>query len=120
MTAQAGKGSASGNDAIRDVVASLGDSERDRKVAGSTRRVVMASMGVMQDQKAERRRTRSVALAALVVLLLVIGPLAWLVVDYFNSGGHISDLTGEFTLWAGILCSALLAAALVAGWLRKR
>jgi hypothetical protein len=41
-------------------------------------------------------------------------------VDYFNAGGHMGDLTSEFTLWAGILCSALLAAALVAGWLRKR
>jgi hypothetical protein len=120
MTQRAGKGSANGKDSISDLAASLGDSERDRVVARTTRRVVMASMGVMQDQKAQGKRTRSVALAALVVLLLVIGPLAWLVVDYFNSGGHIGDLTGEFTLWAGILCSALLAAALVAGWLRKR
>jgi hypothetical protein len=120
MTAQAGKGSANGNDAVRDLAASLGDPERDRVVARTTRRVVMASLGVMQDQKAERKRTRSLALAALVVLLLVIGPLAWLVVDYFNSGGHIGDLTGEFTLWACILCPAILAAALVAGWLRKR
>jgi hypothetical protein len=120
MTAQAGKGSANGNGALRGVAASLGDSERDRTVARNARRVVMASMGVMQEQKAQRKRTRSVVLAALVILLLVIGPLAWLVVDYFNSGGHIGDLTGEFTLWAGILCSGLLAAALVAGWLRKR
>ena len=120
MTAQAGKGSANGNDRLRGVAASLGDSERDRTVARNARRVVMASMGVMQEQKAQRKRTRSVALAALVVLLLVIGPLAWLVVDYFNAGGHMGDLTSEFTLWAGILCSALLAAALVAGWLRKR
>lgn len=120
MTVQAGKGSANGNDAARGLAGSLGDSERDRAVAHSTRRVVMASMGVMKDQKAERKRTRSLVLAALVILLLIIGPLAWLAVDYFNSGGHIGDLTGEFTLWACILCPAILAAALVAGWLRKR
>jgi Na+-driven multidrug efflux pump len=80
----------------------------------------MASMGVMQDQKAVRKRSRALALAAIVVLLLVIGPLAWLAVDYFNSGGHFGDLNCEVTLWAGLLCSALLGAALVAGWLRKR
>jgi hypothetical protein len=120
MTAQAGKGSANGNETLRGIAASLGDSDRDRAVARNARRVVMASMGVMKDQKAQRKRTRSLVLAALVVLLLIIGPLAWLAVDYFNSGGHIGDLTGEFTLWACILCPALLAAALVAGWLRKR
>jgi hypothetical protein len=80
----------------------------------------MASMGVMKDQKAVRKRSRALALAALVVLLLAIGPLAWLVVDYFNSGGHFGDLGGEFTLWVCVLCPALLASALVAGWLRKR
>jgi hypothetical protein len=120
MTAPAGKGAANGNDALRNLAASLGDSERDRAVAHSTRRVVMASMGVMQDQKAFRKRSRALALAAIVVLLLAIGPLAWLVVDYFNSGGHFGDLNSEFTLWACVLCPALLAAALVAGWLRKR
>jgi hypothetical protein len=120
MTTPAGKGSANGNDALPSLAASLSDGDRDRAVARNTRRVVMASMGVMKDQKAERKRTRSVALAALVILLLIIGPLAWLAVDYFNSGGHIGDLTGEFTLWACILVPALLAAALVAGWLRKR
>ncbi len=120
MTAQAGKGTANGNDALRNLAASLDDPERDRTVARSTRRVVMASLGVMRDQKAVRKRTRALALAALVIFLLVIGPLAWLAVDYFNSGGHIGDLTGEFTLWVCVMCPALLAAALVAGWLRKR
>jgi hypothetical protein len=120
MTERAGKGSADGKGGLRNLASSIGDSERDRVVARSTRRVVMASMGVMQEQKAQRKRTRSLALAALVILLLVIGPLAWVAVDNFNSGGHFGDLTGEFSLWACILCPALLAAALVAGWLRKR
>jgi hypothetical protein len=120
MTVQAGRGTAERNEALSTLAASLGDSDRDRAVASSTRRVVMASLGVMRDQAAVRKRTRSLALAALVVVLLVIGPLAWLVVDHFNSGGHWGDLTTEFSLWVLILCPALLAAALVAGWLRKR
>jgi hypothetical protein len=120
MTVQAGRGTADGNDALSHLAASLGDSDRDRAVARSTRRVVMASLGVIRDQKAIHKRTRSLALAALVIVLLVIGPLAWLVVDYFGSGAHWGDLNTEFSLWVCILCPALLAAALVAGWLRKR
>jgi hypothetical protein len=120
MTAHVGKGPADADNSLRNLAASIGNAERDREVARSTRRVVMASMGVMQDQQALRKRTRSVALAALVVLMLVIGPLAWLAVEYFNSGGHMGDLSAEFSLWVCILCPAILAAALVAGWLRKR
>ncbi|HEY3704477.1 MAG TPA: hypothetical protein VGL22_05410 [Terracidiphilus sp.] len=120
MTVRAGRGAADGNDGLSSLAASLGDSDRDRVVARSTRRVVMASLGVMQDQKAMRKRSRSLALAAFVVVLLVIGPLAWLVVDHFNSGGTWGDLNTEFGLWVCILCPALLAAALVAGWLRRR
>ena len=120
MTVQAGRSTADGNNGLSSLAASLGDSDRDRAVARSTRRVVAASLGVMQDQQAVRKRTRSVALAALVIVLLVIAPLAWLVVDHFDSGGHWGDLTTEFSLWVCILCPALLAAALVAGWLRKR
>lgn len=119
MTLDIGKGAAN-SDSLRSLTAALGDAGRDRDVARSTRRVVMASLGVMKDQKASRRRGRSLALAALLVLVLVLGPLAWLAVDHFNSGAHLDDLTTEFTLWVCILCPALLAAALVAGWLRKR
>lgn len=119
MTLHAGKGAADSN-SLRSLTAALGDADRDRDVARSTRRVVMASLGVMQDQKALRRRSRALALAALLVLVLILGPLAWVAVDHFNSGGHLGDLTTEFTLWVCILCPALLAAALVAGWLRKR
>jgi hypothetical protein len=120
MTAPAGNGAAGGDRPLHNLAASVGDADRDRAVAHSTRRVVMASLGVMQDQRALRKRSRSVALAALLVVVLVLGPLAWLAVDHFISGGHLGDLTTEFSLWVCILCPALLAAALVAGWLRKR
>lgn len=120
MTAVAGNGSADGPKSAHDLAASLGDADRDREVAQSTRRVVMASLGVMKDQKADRNRSRSLALAAILVLLLILGPLGWLVFDHFISGGHLGDLTTEFNLWVCILCPAILAAALVAGWLRKR
>ncbi len=94
--------------------------ERDREVAQKTRRVVLASAGVLNDQKEGRKRVRSVALAATLLVMLVVGPLVWWAADNLISGEHMGDLTSEFSLWVCILCPALLAVALMAGWLRKR
>ncbi|MFZ0395502.1 MAG: hypothetical protein WCF17_02085 [Terracidiphilus sp.] len=120
MTANTGKPADGEAGSLRSLAASLGDADRDRRVACDTRRVVLASMGVLKDQQASRNRGRSLALAATLVLLLILAPLVWMAVDHFSSGGHMGDLTTEFILWACILCPALLAAALVAGWLRNR
>jgi Na+-driven multidrug efflux pump len=95
--------------------------ERDREVAHSTRRVVLASLGVLNEQKEGRKRTRSLALAATLVVLLVVGPLVWWAADNLIASEHLSDdLTSQFSLWVCILCPALLAAALMAGWLRRK
>jgi hypothetical protein len=120
MTALVGNGSADDADSDRDLASPLGQADRDRDVAQSTRRVVMASLGVMRDQKADRKRSRALALAAILVVLLIVGPLVWMAVDHFIAGGHLGDLTTEFNLWFCVLCPALLAAALVAGKLRKK
>lgn len=93
---------------------------RDREVAQSTRRVVMASLGVIKEQKAGRKRVRAIAIASILVFLLVFGPLIWWAVDNLIAGEHLGDLACQFALWACILCPALLAAAVVAGWLRHR
>ncbi len=121
MTAEPIKSSAGGAHPDRNLSSShINTAERDREVACSARRVVMASLGVMKDQKAGRERVRSIALAATLVVVLVVGPLAWWAVDNLLGGGRLSDLTSQFSLWVCILCCALLAAAVVAGWLRKR
>lgn len=115
-------GPASGTAADRDLISALTGKQagRDRAVAESTRRVVMASLGVIQDQQAGRRRTRSLALAALLLALLAFGPLAWRVADDLIGGEHISDIATQTSLWACILCPAILAAFLFAGWSRSK
>ena len=80
----------------------------------------MASLGVIKEQKAGRKRVRAIAIASILVLLLIFGPLIWWAVDNLISGEHMGDLACQFSLWACILGPALLAAAVVAGWLRHR
>jgi len=113
---------AAANDANRDLLEALAGKQagRDRAVAESTRRVVMASLGVMQDQKAGRKRTRSLALASLVLALLALGPFVWRVADDLIGGEHISDMATQTSLWVCVLCPAILAAVLVAGWQRSK
>ena len=122
MTAPPGKSTTANPQSGRDLTASLAGNhaERDREVAHTTRRVVMASLGVLNAQKEGRKRSRSVALAATLLVLLVVGPLMWWAVETLISGEHLGDLTSQFSLWVCILCPALLAAALMAGWLRNR
>ena|ERR1700676_519035 len=114
-------GSAKGSD-DRELSASLtGErADRDREVAYRTRRVVMASMGVIKEQKAGRKRVRAIAIAAILVFLLVFSPLIWWAVDNLIAGEHLGDLASQLSLWACIVCPALLAAAVMAGWLRHR
>ena len=93
---------------------------RDRAVAENARRVVMASLGVMQDQKAGRQRNRSLALACLLLALLALGPFVWRVADDLIGGERFGDVATQVSLWVGILCLAILAAVLVAGWQRRK
>lgn len=120
--AHAAPGPTSSAAANSDVLAALSGRQagRDRAVSEKTRRVVLASLGVMRDQKAGRRRTRSLALASIFVALLAFGPLAWRVADDLIGGEHISDIATQTSLWACILFPAVLAAILVAGWSRSR
>ncbi|HUB50675.1 MAG TPA: hypothetical protein VL986_00820 [Terracidiphilus sp.] len=112
-------GSGAEND--RDLLSALtgNQASQERAVAYRTRRVVAASLGVMQEQKAGRRRGRSLALVSILLVILAMGPFVWRVTDDIIGGEHWSDMATQTSLWVCILLPAVLAAALVAGWLRR-
>jgi hypothetical protein len=120
-TAELAGNAVTGRDSTKsDLLAALAGKQagRERFVAERARRVVMASAGVMRDQRADRKRSKSLALAGFVVMLLAIGPFIWRVADDVIGGEHWSDMATQTSLWVCLLCPALLAAALVAGWSR--
>jgi hypothetical protein len=110
------------NDANRELLAALAGKQagRDLAVAENTRRVVLASAGVMKDQRADRKRSRSLALASILLVLLALGPFVWRVADDVIGGEHWSDRATQTSLWVCLFCPAIIAAALVAGWSRIR
>jgi hypothetical protein len=112
----------SADTARRDVLEALAGKQagRERAVAENTRRVVLASAGVMRDQRADRKRSKSLALASVLLVLLALGPFVWRVADDLIGGEHWSDMATQTSLWVCVACPALLAAALVAGWSRIR
>ena len=95
------------------------DADRERTVAFRTRRVVAASLGVMQGQKEGRKRGRALALAAILMVILALGPLVWRLADEVMAGAHLTDEAIQVCLLAFVLCPAILAAVLVAGWMRR-
>jgi len=105
-----------------DLLSALAGREANRDCAAAyrTRRIVLASLGVMQEQKANRKRNRAVALAALLLMVLALGPFIWHLTDELFEGEHMTDIAAQCALWACILSPAILAAALMAGWLRRR
>jgi hypothetical protein len=106
----------------RDLLSALAGMHagRDRAVAQRTRQVVLASLGQIKEQKAGSKRNKAMALAALVLILLALGPFVWHVVDDMIGGEPFGDLATQFSLMICLFCSALLAAVLVAGWMRRR
>ncbi len=115
-------GTGTGTGSHHEVLAALAgtDAGRERAVAEQTRRVVMASLGVLQEQKAGRKRNRAVALAAILAVVFIVAPPAWWIADTLVEEERITSLTAEFSVLGFILCTALLASALLMGWMRRK
>jgi hypothetical protein len=59
------------------------------------------------------------ALVSILLVILAMGPFVWRVADDVIGGEHWTDMATQTSLWVCILLPAVLAAALVAGWLRR-
>ena len=95
-------------------------SDRDRSGADKTRRVVMTSAGVMQDQRAGRKKVRAWAVAATLVVFFIVAPPIWWLAETLIEEQHLSSTFGEIAIWGFFSITALLGSALLAGWLRRR
>ena len=94
--------------------------DRDRTTATKTRRVVAASAGLMQEQRAGRKRMRAMALAATLVVFFVVAPPVWWIAENLIEEEHLTSLMSELAVWGFFSVTALLGAALLAGWLRRK
>jgi hypothetical protein len=96
------------------------DADRERAVAHQTRRVVMASLGVMKEQKASRNRNRAVAIAATLLVFFVVGPPIWWIADTLIEEERVTSIVSQIAVWSFFMSTALLASALLAGWMRRK
>ncbi len=109
---------AAGEDLTEAAAGFQGD--RARATADKTRRVVTTSAGLMQEQRAGRKRIRAMALAATLVVFFVVAPPIWWIAENLIEEEHLTSTLSELAVWGFFSVTALLGSALLAGWLRRR
>jgi hypothetical protein len=116
-----GSGAGAGANA-NDLHAALSgnDGDRDRAVAQQTRRVVLASLGVIKDIQAGHRRNRAVAIAVTLLVFFIVGPPVWWLADTLIEEERLTSPISEIAVWGFLMSTAVLGSALLAGWLRRK
>ena len=114
----AGNHEPSQSDLIEAVSGLQGD--RDRSLGDKTRRVVLASAGVIQEQQVGRKKIRAWAIAATLVVFFIVAPPIWWLVENLIEEQHLTSTFGEIAIWGFFSITALRGAAGLAGWLRRR
>lgn len=109
---------ASESDLVEAAAGFQGD--RARATAEKARRVVMASAGIMQEQRAGRKKIRAVALAATLVVFFVVAPPIWWIAETLIEEEHLTSTLSELAVWGFFSVTALLGSALLAGWLSRK
>jgi hypothetical protein len=59
-------------------------------------------------------------MAFILLVVLAWAPFVWRVADDLIEGEPMNDVASQFSLLVCILCPALVAAALVVGWVRRK
>lgn len=98
----------------------IADADRDRAVAHKTRRVVLASLGILNDLKAGHKRNRAVAVAAILVLFSVMALPLWFLFYSMFADDNTAGVAWEIAVSGFFLCCGLVGSALLVGWLRAR
>lgn len=96
------------------------DAGHAQHTAERTRRVVTGSAGNLRERREVSGRSRNLAIAGAVLVLLLITPLIWSTVDSLTGDQHLTDTASELSLLGLLVGSTIFGAMLVAGWWRNR
>ena len=60
------------------------------------------------------------ALGATLLVFIVLGPPIWWIADTLIEEERLTTTMSEITVWGFFLSTALVASALLAGWMRRK
>jgi hypothetical protein len=60
------------------------------------------------------------ASAATLLVFFVVGPPVWWIADTLIEEERVTGMVSELAVWSFFMSAALLASALLAGWMRRK